>query len=204
MRTNARRRAAAGTALSAAASLLVFANPLLAGVFISRLIRAASLPAVAPVVVGMAAVKGTRMLLRAAAAKLLRGRERAPVYLLQAHIGHALWWLEPIFHSWGAAGMAVSRVRRWMFRHRLISRGLLPGRPRRRLPEGFWRDRIAASAAYYLSDSCVTLLAGAVYFYTRNRLLSLLPGLLPAVGVLPWFAERLGRAHRPTARRRGA
>lgn len=194
-----RGRTAAGTGLSAVASLMVFVNPLLAGVFIQRLAVSASLPAVAPVAVGMAAVKGTRMLLRSAATRMLRGRERAPVYLLREHIGKRLWWLEPVFHSWGAAGLAMSRLNRWLRRRRLLSPGLAMGL---RVPVGHIRDRIAAAAAYYLSDSCVTLLAGTVYYYTRSRPLSLLPGLLPALGVLPWFARRLGRKTEKSAGRR--
>lgn len=194
-----RGRTAAGTGLSAVASLMVFVNPLLAGVFIQRLAASASLPAVAPVAVGMAAVKGTRMLLRAAAARMLRGRERAPIYLLRERIGKRLWWLEPIFHSWGTAGLAVSRLTQWLGRHRLLSPGLAMGRW---MPIGRIRDRVASATAYYLSDSCVTLLAGAVYYYTRSRPLSLLPGLLPALGVLPWFARRLGRKAEKTAGKR--
>lgn len=201
MDRTARRRTAAGTLLAAAASLMVFVNPLLAGVLIRRLTDFAALPAVAPVALGMAAVKGARMLLRSAATRLLRGHEKAPVYLLREHIGKMLWWLEPMLHSWGMAGMAVSRLRRRMYRRRLLTGGLLHSRsvrrlPLKRLPEGFLRDRIASAAAYYLSDSCVTFLAGAVYYATRSRLLSLLPGLLPAVGVLPWFAQRFRRERR--------
>lgn len=187
----ARRRTAAGTLLAAAASLMVFINPLLAGVLLNRLTAAAKLPAIAPVVAGMAVVKGTRMLLRSASTRLLRGHERAPVYLLRERIGSLLWWLEPMFHSWGAVGMAMSRMERRMFRHRLLSRRLPVGRAGHRLQISQIRSRVASAAAYYLSDTCVTLLGGAMYYYTRSRLLALLPGLLPAVGVVPWFAERL-------------
>lgn len=192
----ARGRTAAGTLLAAAASLMIFVNPLLAGVFIHRLAVTASLPAVAPVVAGMVAVKGTRMLLRSAATRMLRGHERAPVYLLRELIGRRLWWLEPMFHSWGATGLMMGRAGKWLRRHRLISGRLAVGR---RLRVDRLRDRIASFAAYYLSDSGVTLLAGAVYYYTRSRALSLLPGLLPALGVMPWFARRLNRENKKTA-----
>lgn len=178
---------------SAAASLLSFANPLLVGVLINRSIAFLSLAAVAPVILGMAAVKGTRMLLRSVSSSFIRSNPRAPLVLLQQRVGKWLWWLEPVFHSWGAAGLELARLARKLHLPGLLSPRLALGRPGRPITVRTITSRIASMTTYYLTDTCVTILAGIIFYYTRSYPLSLLAVLLPVAGLTPWFAEKSAR-----------
>ena len=181
---------------SAAASLLSFANPLLIGLLINRAIVFLSLAAVAPVILGMAAVKGARMFLRSVSSTFIRGNPRAPLVVLQRRIGRWLWWLEPVFHSWGAAGLELARLARKLHLPGLLSPQLALGRPGRHITAQLLTSRIASMTFYYLTDTAVTILAGVIFYYTRSYPLSLLAVLLPVAGIIPWFAEKSARIRR--------
>ena len=186
-----RYRYAICCALSAVASLLSFVNPLLAGVAVQRALFSLSLP---PVIAGMGAVNGTRILLRGTVSRLLRGRQRSPLIWLQNRVGKWLWWLEPALHVWGLPGIVLKKFGRFF-----ASRGLLA-----RLPPGRLRPRkqrrltlsVASSAVYFAADVCVTSLSGLIYYFSRSYPFSLLPVLLPAAAAAPWFAQKSRRLRR--------
>jgi len=178
--------------LSSVASLMSFVNPLLAGVLIDRAVSSFSLPSVTPVIAGMGLVNGTRILLRATVAKLLKGRQRAPLIWLQNRIGKWLWWLEPVLHVWGLPGIAMKKFGRFLAANRLTSGNLffssLKPHKNRRLSLA-----VASSIIYLMTDVCVTALSGVIFYLTRSYYLSLLAVLLPAAAAAPWFAKKSNR-----------
>jgi ABC-type multidrug transport system fused ATPase/permease subunit len=180
---------------SAAASLLCFVNPLLAGIFVNRAISAFEPPSITPLIAGMAIVNGTRILLRSTVAFFVKGRQRAPLIWLQARIGKWLWWLEPVLHVWGLPGIVMKKFGRWLSAHRLTSRLLHLG-PRRPHKNRRLALNVASSITYIITDFFVTALSGVIFYFTRSYMLSLLSVLLPAAATVPWFAKKSKRLHR--------
>lgn len=125
-------------------------------------------------------VQGMRMYLRYAISAVSGGNERAPLFWLQHRIGRWLWWVEPMVHNWGVAGMIVAKLSG--------KKGLAV--------------QLASSFSYLISDLLITLFSGTIYYITQSYLLSLLSSLaLPALAVLPWFTRKSRRIREESARR---
>lgn len=191
-----RYRYALSCLMSSLASVLGLVNPILAGVLVGRALRVFSMPVIAPVVSGMLAVKAARMLLRTAASRITGGGIRSPILWLQRKIGRWLWWVEPLLHSWGIAGLALQR--------RLGLFHLIRLPPRRVSAGSDTGMKIASALTFSLLDTLVTTASGLLFYLTRNYAASFLAALLPAFGAAPWFAEKTKRLSRTRKRTRAA
>lgn len=183
-----RHRYAVCCLLSAAASMLSFVNPLLAGGMINRVMTSYSIPSATPYVIGMAVVNGSRIALRSFVASFLRGKQRAPLIWIQNRIGKWLWWLEPALHGWGYPGILMKKLGRFLAAHAFTANSLALGKKLRKNRR--FTLSIASSITYTLADFFVTALAGVIFYYTRNTYASMLAVLLPVVAVIPWFAKK--------------
>lgn len=155
--------------LSVLISLLGFVNPVLAVVFVDRFLKYYNIIYSVPVLIPIAAVKGTRIYLRVLLSKYLKGSQRAPLIWLQRRLSSRLWWLEPVVRNFGWVGMMIQRFS----------------------GKSGVSNQVSQTITYTLADTITTILSGVVYYYTRDLVLSFLSILvLPSLYVIPWFTEK--------------
>ncbi|MDR3645076.1 MAG: hypothetical protein P4M02_08385 [Clostridia bacterium] len=166
--------------LAAVAGLLGIIDPILTSLLVARVMNYHAFSRAAPVLISLLAVKGIRIYARMTMAKLLGNNQRAPIIWLQHRIGNWLWWLEPLLHNWGWAGMVVTRL--------FGSTGVAA--------------QMASVISFMLTDLSVSFAAGTIYYFTQSYLLSFLSVLiLPTLIVIPWFTRKSRRMRgRPESR----
>lgn len=152
------------------ASFLGLVNPVLSGVFTQNAFISFNIKGAVPTAVIMLAVKGTRMFLRSRVGKYLKGSMRAPLIWLKQRISRKLWWMEPMVDNWGWVGMVISKL------------------------TGGVSLQAASFIVTMMIDTLNVLIAGIVYYFTHNYILSLMSALiLPLFTVIPWFANKATR-----------
>lgn len=154
--------------LSALASVLSVATPLLTALIVKNIINNFNMKGIIPSVIAMVIIKGTRMLLRGRVSKLLRDADaRAPMAWLQRRISKKLWWVEPIISSWGWFGEKINKL------------------------TGGVSMSVSSFMVSFMTDLINIFLSGTVYYFTQSYVLSVLVTFtIPLLSVMPWIARK--------------
>lgn len=158
--------------IAAVTGLIGLFDPVITSLLVSRVMKQAPIERVAPVFITLLAVKGTRIYARITMSRLLGNNQRAPINWLRRRIGSLIWWMEPLFNSWGPVGVLVNK---------------LVG------PNGI-TAQVASGIIYLVTDFSDSAIAGFIFYLTQDYILSFCSSMiLPTLFVLPWFTRRSHR-----------